>query len=62
MPLTRMIHDVHGNHICYTPEEVEEHEKNGWRKFEFKPMTGLAVVQGKKRGRKPKWQSQTTQS
>ncbi len=62
MPLTRMIHEAHGNHICYTPEEVEAHERQGWRKYDYDKKNIITKQVVKKRGRPSKWQSQITQN
>ena len=61
-----MTHELHGNHICYTSEDVEEHEKQGWRRYEKPRLMGLQSIEQpqavKKRGRKPKCQLQPTMS
>lgn len=45
--LVRMIHEKHGEHICYYPWEVEQCLANGWKpKPEAKPEP-----EAKKRGR-----------
>lgn len=66
MPVIRMTHEIHGNHICYTPEDVEEHERQGWKRYEKPALMGLRKVEDtqieKKRGRKPKCLSQPTMS
>lgn len=60
MPVIRMTHELHGNHICYTPEDAAEHEKIGWKRYEKPQLMGLRTEETqpiKKRGRKPKCQS-----
>lgn len=42
-------HPEHGAHVCYTPEDVEEHKKIGWVLREEKQQ--IQTVQPKKRGR-----------
>ena len=60
-----MTHELHGNHICYTPEDAEEHEKQGWKRYEKPALMGLRTESTqivKKRGRKPKCLLQPTMS
>lgn len=49
-------HPEHGTHICYTPEDVEEHKKLGWIPREEKPKEAPreTLTLPKKRGRPPK--------
>lgn len=48
-----LTHPEHGQHICYTPEDVEAHKLIGWVPLEeAKPEA--KPEEPKKRGRKPK--------
>lgn len=57
-----MTHPEHGQHICYTPEDVESHKAIGWVPKEEKPEPApkhagwlvYAEPERKKPGRKPK--------
>lgn len=64
--IIRMTHELHGNHICYTPDEVAEHERNGWKQYEKPALMGLRSTDTekivKRRGRKRKCQSQPIMS
>jgi hypothetical protein len=44
-------HPEHGEHICYTPEDVEAHKLIGWVPFDEPQQI---TEPPKKRGRKPK--------
>jgi len=48
-----MTHPEHGQHVCYTPEDVEAHKKIGWVLIE-EAKPDQKIEPPKKRGRKPK--------
>lgn len=56
MPCYLMTHPENGQHICYTPEDVEAHRLIGWVPLdEAKPETTLRLnPERKKPGRNPK--------
>lgn len=47
-----LTHPEHGNHVVYTPEDVEAHKKLGWVPAEEKKAVPRETQ--KKRGRPPK--------
>ena len=51
-----LTHPEHGQHICYTPEDVEAHKLIGWVESEVihKSETTLRLPERKKPGPKPK--------
>jgi len=50
-----LTHPDHGQHICYTPEDMEAHKLIGWREVEEKKaVVPLQPVQPVKRGRPAK--------
>jgi hypothetical protein len=51
--LVYLTHPDHGTHICYTLYEVEQCEKNGWKRIEQKPVE-VPVEEKPKRGRPKK--------
>jgi hypothetical protein len=49
-----MKHPEHGQHICYTQEDVEAHKKIGWREIEEAKPSVEVSLQPVKRGRPAK--------
>lgn len=56
MPCYLMTHPEHGQHICYTPEDVEAHRLIGWFPAWLRPAEPTLHLnpERKKPGRKPK--------
>jgi hypothetical protein len=54
MPCYLLTHKDHGQHICYTLEDVEAHEKIGWVLAEEKIEKPIETLTLKKRGRPAK--------
>ena len=73
MPI-RLRHPINGYENVYSESAAQAHEKNGWireeeihgeipENFPVLPIPQTSNEStNKKRGRKPKWQSQTTQN
>lgn len=56
MPCYLMTHPEHGQHICYTPEDVEAHKAIGWvlQDEAVKSVERETLTIKNKPGRKPK--------
>lgn len=49
-----MDHPEHGTHICYTPEDVSNHEKIGWVLRDDKPKPAPIQEPEKRRPGRPR--------
>ena len=54
MPCYLMTHPENGQHICYTPEDVEAHRLIGWVPLDEAKPAAKPEPERKQPGRKPK--------